>query len=316
MKIKRVVTNGFRGLPDRTFDLTSTRTGNAANIVLVTGPAGIGKTSFLEAIIAAKEDVGPYGLKRPSISFIRPGEAAAKVRIDWVLTSDEKARVGATESEITSESIFARDEFSITEHNASLAALLGEYDIDPNLGKVEYFHASRRIPRGGAPSMASSGIPEGEKLGRLTRDDAKYARVAQYVVEATVGLHDRDGKRGVARLAEAFAKLCRTRELAGIEKAGRSVAPRFADVRGAIVGIDELSDSERQALLFAVTFIRSGIEHSVVMIDTPELHIPEPEVGVFVAGLAQLGLDNQLVIATGSQGIAARNPDAVIISMG
>lgn len=315
MKIKRIITNGFRGLPDRTFDFTSPRTGAPADLVLVTGPSGSGKTSLLEAILAAKEDVAPYGLKRAASAFIRPGETAAKVRVDWVLAQDERARVGATGADLSSESIFAPNLFASIDHDPSLVALLGEYDVDPALSKVEYFHASRRIPRGGAPSMATIGVPDAERLARLTRDDAKYALVPQYVAEASLGLHDKGGKRGAERLAEAFGKLCRTRQLAGVEQVGRTLVPRFADARGTAVGPDELSDSAKQALLFAVTFLRSGIEGSLVLIDTPELHIPEPEVGAFVAALAGLGLGNQLVIATGSPGLVASHPEALVVSM-
>ncbi|MRG92978.1 AAA family ATPase [Polyangium spumosum] len=315
MKIKRLISNGFRGLPDRTFDFTSPRTGAPADIVVVTGPSGSGKTSLLEAIIAAKEDVGPYGLKRSSNDFVRPGEAAAKVRVDWVLSQEERARVGATGVELSSESIFAPNLFSSIDHDPSLVALLGEYDVDPAVSKVEYFHANRRIPRGGAPSIATLGVPEAERLARLTQDDAKYALVSQYIAEANLGLHDKGGTRGAERLAEAFGRLCRTRQLAGVEQVGRAIVPRFADARGTVVGLEGLSDTAKQALLFAVTFLRSGIEGSLVLIDTPELHIPEPEVGAFVAALARMGLDNQLVLATGSPGVVAGNPDALVVPM-
>ncbi len=316
MKIKRLTTNGFRGLPDRTFDFSNARTGVSADLVLLTGSSGCGKTSLLEAIIAAKEDVGSYGLKISPGSFVRVGEAAAKVHIDWVLSSEERARVGATGADLSSESIFAPNLFSSIDHDPSLAGLLSEYDNDPSMSKVEYFHANRRIPRANVPGIATMGIPEGERLVRLTRDDAKYAQVVQYVAEANLGLHDRGQKRGADRLAEAFSSLCRSRRIAGVERTGRGIVPRFVDARGGIVGPDELSDSERQALLFAVTFLRSGVENSLVLIDTPELCLPEAEVSGFVAALMRLCPNNQLVVATGSPGACASHPDALVITIG
>lgn len=316
MKIKRVITNGFRGLPDRTFDFTAQRTGLPAELVLVTGPSGSGKTSLLEAIVAAKEDVGGYGLKVSPAPFVRAGDAAAKVQIEWALTPEECARNGATGSELVSESIFAPNLFSSLQHEPALVGLLSEYEPDPAMSKVEYFHATRRIPRTNIPGIATIGIPEGERMVRLTRDDSKYAQVVQYVAEANLGLHDVGQNSGAERLAQAFASLCRTRQLAGIERSGRSLIPRFADARGNIVGPDELSDSERQALLFAVTFLRQGVENSLVLIDTPELHLPEAEVGAFVRALLRLGTGNQLIVATGSPGACAANPDAAIITLG
>jgi hypothetical protein len=316
MKIRRVITNGFRGLPDRAFELAPASTRAPADLVFLTGPGGAGKTSLLEAIIAAKEDIAPYGLSRSARSFVRQGETAAKVRVDWVLSPDERARSGATSVEISSESIFSDGIFSSAEHDPALVALLGVYDVDRAIGKVEYFHASRRIPRGGIPSIASVAGPSAERLVRLTRDDAKYAEVLQYVLEASLGLHDVEGVKGAQRLVDAFSSLCRTRRLAGLEREGRAIVPRFADTRGTSVGVEELSDSERQALLFAVTFLRSGVERSLVLIDTPELHIPEREVGAFVAAIQRLGVDNQLIMATGSQSAVTENPTAHVVSLG
>lgn len=316
MKIKRIITNGFRGLPDRTFDFTAQRTGLPAEIVIITGPSGSGKSSLLDAIVAAKEDVGSYGLPVSPASFIRAGDAAAKVQIEWVLTPEECARNGTTGSELASESIFAPNLFSSTDHEPALVSLLGEYDPDPAMSKVEYFHATRRIPRTIVPGIATIGSPEGERIVRLTRDDSKYAQVIQYVVEASLGLHDVAQKSGAERLSQAFSSLCRTRQIAGLERAGQKLIPRFVDARGNVVGPDELSDSERQALLFAVTFLRAGVHNSLVLIDTPELHLPEPEVGAFVRALMSLGTGNQLVIATGSPSASAASPDAAIITMG
>src|SRR5580692_1175034 len=103
MKIQRISTNGFRGLPDRAFELAEARGGHPFDLVLVTGAAGAGKTSFLEAIVAAKEDVGAYGASRSAAACVRPGELGAKVRVEWVLSEDERARAGAVASPVTTE---------------------------------------------------------------------------------------------------------------------------------------------------------------------------------------------------------------------
>ena len=91
MKIARVTTSGVRGLPDRTFELADPATGRPLDVVFVTGPPGAGKTSFLDAIAAAKEDVAPYGPRRSPAPYVRRGAVAAKIRIDWWLTDDERA---------------------------------------------------------------------------------------------------------------------------------------------------------------------------------------------------------------------------------
>ena len=60
----------------------------------MTGEPGSGKSSLLEIIVAAKEDAGPYGAPRFLSSWIRPGEAAAKITATWHLDEEEQAEVG------------------------------------------------------------------------------------------------------------------------------------------------------------------------------------------------------------------------------
>ncbi|MBI4957648.1 MAG: hypothetical protein HY908_36920 [Myxococcales bacterium] len=50
-------------------------------------------------------------------------------------------------------------------------------------------------------------------------------------------------------------------------------------------------------MLFAATFVRQGLEGSLVLVDRPELYQDPKQAGAFVRGLAGLG-HNQLVVAT------------------
>jgi predicted ATPase len=322
MKIQRISTNGFRGLPDRSFELVEGRGGRPFDLVLVTGPAGSGKTSFLDAIIAAKEDVGAYGPRRSAAELVRPGEAGAKVRLSWVLGADERARAGGSAAEIATESIFSAAFGPSPDHDAGLAAVLGEYDRDPAVGKVEYFHASRRMPQAwGARAIAAGAIPSVDRGLRLSRDDAKFAGLVELAVQVLLGLDEadpnaRDDRRGAERLSSAFASLCRSgKRLDGVQRAGGAIEPRFVDATGLRSGLAELSDGERQAFLFAATFLRSGINGSLVLIDTPELHLGGPDAAAFLAAVARLGVDNQLVVATASAEIIAAAPPAQVIRL-
>jgi predicted ATP-dependent endonuclease of OLD family len=75
---------------------------------------------------------------------------------------------------------------------------------------------------------------------------------------------------------------------------------RFRCRDGEIVDLDELSASERQAVLFGVTFLRSGVHRSLVLIDSPELHQHPSRHADFFASLCTLGRDNQIIAATTS----------------
>jgi hypothetical protein len=322
MKIQRISTNGFRGLPDRSFELVEARGGSPFDLVIVTGGAGSGKTSFLDAILAAKEDVGPYGPKRSSAEYVRPGELGAKVRVDWLLSSDERTRAGAAEAAVSTESIFSAAFVPAPDHHAGLAAVLAEYDRDPAVSKVEYFHASRRLPQsGGARAIAAGAVPAVDRMLRVSRDDAKFAGLVDHVVQAFLGLDEGDpnargDRRSAERLAAAFASLSRSgKQLDGVQRAGSGFEPRFVDAAGVRSGLGQLSDSERQAFLFAATFLRSGINGSLVLVDTPELHLGGADARAFVAALSRLGADNQIVVATASAELVAATPAAQVIRL-
>ena len=93
MKILRLQASGFRGLPDRAFDFAQGASGAPLDVAIVAGEAGSGKTSLLEAVIAAKEDVGAYGPARPP-SYLRAGERTARLEATWLLSPAEKMRAG------------------------------------------------------------------------------------------------------------------------------------------------------------------------------------------------------------------------------
>lgn len=308
MRLKSLRVDGVRGLPDREFDFVDPKRGAAAGIVAVTGPRASGKTSLLEAIIAAKEDVGPYGIKPAPGDTVRPDVDSAKLRAEWELHTIERERVGVTESGFVSESIYGDVVLQVS-HEPALMALLESYDLDPAFGKVEYFHATRTLPLG-LPidvSQAAGGVVD--KLDRLGRKDTKYGGLVRFVVETGLGLDlGPDGKqRESGRVAKAFEALCSTKRLAGLYRAGKSILPGFFDAGGTAYGLSQLSDSEQDAMLFAATFVRSGLVQnqpgSIVLIDRPELHIGERDAGPFVRALHDLGPENQLIVATRSPAV-------------
>src|SRR5689334_9068004 len=95
MKILELHLEGFRGAPDGAYRFGG---GDApSELVVVTGDAGSGKTSFLEAIAAVKEAVGPYGGAPSPASCLRGGADRGRVAARWLLAPDERARSGIAE---------------------------------------------------------------------------------------------------------------------------------------------------------------------------------------------------------------------------
>ena len=89
MKLLRATFLSIRGLPDMTCDFSRGQNDVARDVVVVTGPASSGKTRLLEALIAAKEVIAPYGAPLASEPWIRPGDDAAKIELTFQLDDDE-----------------------------------------------------------------------------------------------------------------------------------------------------------------------------------------------------------------------------------
>jgi hypothetical protein len=318
MKILRVATNGVRGLPDRSFDLVDPQTKAPADLVLVTGATGAGKTSFLEAIIAGKEQVAPYGFASAPSDVVRAGEENAKIRIDWRFDENERARAG-TPADVATEATFRPLLAAALENEAGIVAVLGTYDPSPTMGKLEYFHAGRRLIEGGSAALMTNRGDVEARL-RLTRDDGKYA-LGEYLSDLYFGFFDRPdtpaSDAGIQRFARMFAAVCRTKTFAGVDRTRRGVVAKFKDAAsGRHVTSAQLSDGEKQQLLFASTFLRCGLSDSVILVDVPELFLGESGAAALLAGLQTLGSGNQIIAATGLQGLAADAGKALVLRLG
>src|SRR5258706_14717461 len=91
------------------------------------------------------------------------------------------------------------------------------------------------------------------------------------------------------------------RVVAGFDVSACDLA--FVTAAGSTCDLDELSASERQGVLFAATFRRSGVRGSLVLIDTPELQLHPDDHARFFAALQRLEPGNQILAATTSPAI-------------
>ncbi len=318
MKIRRVTLDGVAGVPDGAYSLVDPALASAAPIVAVTGPPSSGKTRFLQAITTAKEDVGPYGFRPRGQDLIRPGADTAKITVEWQLDQDERDASGATQDRVESESLFGARPLGFPDHDDALAMILARYEHLPNAGKVDYFPATRAFPRG---SYAAMGRPIDEtamKRLRLDPGPDKYAAIRQYLIELSVGLqeHSTDPARlGPKLFADAFSSLCRTKRFEGINRGKVGIRVLFSRPDGTTFDLDLLSDSERNAVLFAATFVQLQLSRSIILIDTPELFVAEDDVVRFVSALHAMGTDNQLVVATSSPALLRSLPPAAIVRL-
>lgn len=300
MKIQRATFFGVAGVPNLTLDLTDARSGAPHPLVVVTGPSGSGKTRLIEALIAAKEAIRPYGLMTPGAPWIASGNAA-RVLVTFHLDEAERDFAGASAPALEAEVIFA-PERAHCEADDGLRAVLGRYAHNPAHGKVDYFPAERRFTT--FPPFPGFG-PAEQRVVRLTKDQRKYGFVFPFLraLEADAARRER-----FAAALAALSPTCRYVH----DRSGEVIPRCFSSRGGAPVTALQLSHGEADAVLFAATAAAIGLDHSLVFVDRPDLHADD--LGHLVAGLASLGQDNQLVL-TGRADLAAAAPAALVVNL-
>jgi hypothetical protein len=291
MKIQRATFLGVRGVTDVTLELTDPRTNAPHGLVVFTGPSGSGKTRLLEALIAAKEAVGALGPMTPGAPWIREG-SGAKILLTFQLDESERTYADSSSPSIDTEVIFTEERVRV-EAPDGLRALLERYSHDPAQGKLEYFPAMRKIPA--HPPYGGLGVAE-QRIARPGKDPRKYGFVVSFL--RTLEYSRVAAEAFAARLA-ALSPTCRY-----LARPLEDAEPRCLQSRGGPpVTPAELSDGEADAVVFAATAVVIGLEHSLVFVDRPDLHLDDAV--RLLGGLGALGQDNQLFVASGPELAAA-----------
>ncbi|HEY4119380.1 MAG TPA: hypothetical protein VGM56_16045 [Byssovorax sp.] len=303
MKIRRVTFLGIRGVPDGAHELGDAR-GVPRDLVLVVGGPATGKTRALEAIFAAKEGLAPYGPMLVGRPWIAGGDVLAKVALTFYLNEEEQAFANLMQTDVDAE-VQLQQHRVAWDADDGLLAVLGRYEHE-RTGKFEYFPSRREIPRDGA-----LGGLDGLEQRRLrpTKEPRKYAFVGRFLRE--LAAHTAEADVFAAKLA-ALSPTCRYARAA----LGEGLPACFTSRGGANVTLAELSHAELDAVLFAATACAIGLDHSIVLVDRPELHLAPGEAAAFLAGLRALGVDNQIFLATSSREVAAAAEGAAVIDVG
>lgn len=302
MKLLSATFISVAGVPDTTLSFGEGVDGETARpLTVVTGPPASGKTRLLEAILAAKDVIGPYGQPPMAHEWIRSGENAAKIQLTFGLDEDEVRFTGGIATIQRAEALF-KPQGSRYEADAAFVSLLERYDHDGRFGKFDYFPANRSVVQG----AAAHGLAAIEqRLCRTTRDPRKYAFLPRFLVQLT---HDAHGR---ARFEAALEKLSPTVRYAGSR--GDDDLVCFSSNGRPRTRATELASSEADAVIVAATNALIGHERSVVFVDRPELYQGEAGAAQFLSALQGLATELQLIVATSSPAILASvEPSCVI----
>lgn len=291
MKLHNLTTQSFRSLPDATWSFADGAGTQAHPITIVTGKAGCGLTSFMDAIAVVAARLGRFGAAPDASDVLRGDASVGRVRTRWELNEEEMRAGGTNEPLQDADIVFRRGALGMTEADPALLGALSKYDHKPTTSKVVYFPALRITNAGFTPM---SDFESDQRSTHLSSDPQKYAGLPR-AITALAFKRAAGGDDALARLEQLFAKLSPVARFAGLSGTGQ---PEFKSARQPIIPFRRLSFAERNAFVFAASFALMGLERSVILVDAPELGLAPGEAARWLDVLREVAPAAQWIVAT------------------
>ncbi len=323
MKIASLTLDGVLGAPDGTYSFIG-KDGLPAPVVLVRGDETSGKTSFLRAIAALKEQVGAYGAPPRPSALLKRGRAAGRIAATWVLSDEERALGGLDRAEHQAE-LFLSDATVQPLVDAGLRKVFANAQPLPGVGRLELIPALRQIVAAAEP------LPEPVDVTKRARDDAdKYAGIAGWLIERAMadgaGALRAVDERGIvtswdrpdslAGVRTAIHSLLPGLQLRGVDTSGGRHRVTFARGDGAALDLFELSTSERDAVLLALVVHRYRLDHSIVLLDEPTSTLGPTRRAARLRAFSELAAGMQVIAASSADDLARAAPRQLEIVLG
>lgn len=307
MKLLSLSVRNHCWLRDSNYDFVTDS--KPSDVIIISGGPGSGKTGLLELIASVKESIGSYGGVGFPNPLARDSDYPVEVTSVWFMTEKETQIYRSGRDIIESSVQFPKNVLLPNDH--ALSDFLSTYTHEED-GKMEYFPSNR--------SLGSSGIKysdlESERRLRISKNPNKYSSVRYFLtkIETDSALQSArmlrdEGIRNYRPMPDPVSKFNSilkgfTNQIAfhGLSS-GKHQNILFENSHGRILELDELSESQKQAVLFAATASHIGLNNSIVLIDEPELHLHHSMHTEMLKSLHYMGNDNQLFVATGSESI-------------
>jgi hypothetical protein len=305
-------------------DITIPSSTGSIEPLVVTGPTASGKTRLLEAVIAAKEACGGYGV-HPVASDWFADPSHGTIELTWRSgeTADPRAPLVSRWEPAAPKASHQTD--------GALKLALREFSPSPTQWKLEYMHATRQLDVSRSEQPQLGDRPQG--YARIAQANDKYAFVRRYLksngVSASLTTESVLAERGLvlsadrapphAGFARTLANLTDKLQWIGVRMDGARPGCIFARrARNGHVTLElrELSHAERMLVLYAATIDALGLARSLVLIDCPELHLhPEDQIRL-MEGLRAVLAEGQLIVATTSPAILRSVASGQVVVLG
>jgi hypothetical protein len=260
----------------------------------VTGPCASGKTTFLDALVAAKEKVAPYGAGDSRWARLIPeGKRAAKVVLSWETDATERERLHLEEELVSTEAIIGDALAPPARYPKAITSLLGTLSDEP-YGRVFYLHDTRQLP-----TPVSFGADESGRTHRLTSRNQKFVDVYPLLTLPELA-------QARARASQYLGSLFPDLEVKGVVLQSGTYEPMLASRgSGALRPFSTLSASERQATLIALHLARVEPARSRDPRRYARARLRRRRAVRLLRAMLSWGHDNQLILATASKSLAS-----------
>jgi hypothetical protein len=287
MRVAELTTTNLRGLRDGTWHFGDTATGQVAPMTVVTGPSGVGLTTFLEGIALCCRGLAT-GLGMPQASTVlRAGERATFLQSRWLLDADERSYGGVSAELVSGEVVVERGGIGRVAADPALLALMSRYDHSSSLSKVVLVPA-RRVTEG---SMSGFSDLESQlRFTRLSPDPSKFDGLSSALVPLGSPLPTAK-YNAVGRLMHELVSTVR------LAVTGDAVL-EFALPSGMQVPLHALSLAERNAFVLSAAVILMGLQRSVILLDTPEIGLAPGVASRWLNALRRAAPEAQWVVAS------------------
>jgi hypothetical protein len=267
-------------------------------VTVVTGPTGVGLTTFLDAIAFTAAKLAMGGFVPSAADVLRAGATTAMIRASFWLDAEERGYGGVTEETADAEVVFQQGGLGRAAADPALLGLMSRYDHTARTGKIVLIPA-RRFSDGA--SLALGDFEVDQRFSRLSPDPGKFAGIPHALGKHASGFGERARFEAVKAL---FKELCQTAEMVWVDGTGEL---EFALASGPHVPLKRLSFSERNAFVLASLPALLGLQRSVILLDTPEQGLGP--------GVAARWLDVLRNHASQAQWIVASRDPAVVASV-
>ncbi|WP_199248910.1 AAA family ATPase [[Phormidium] sp. ETS-05] len=349
MKIQSIQLKYFKRFRELNLDFTDYQTGLAKNLILLIGINGAGKTSILQAIAAALGRAtgrlkSPADLTWPGFNYellaSSWGRFNSQVNLQLQFSTSELNNIAELHQKLTD----MGHDLPVAPGASHLVQLhwVGERVDADNAAELFQFKGRQYAKQ----LVRSEGFQVFERVGTVlwyteqrtatsltTEDPDKQLEITEDI------LRDRLFKWQHFHQDVATGKIKQLRPgqkdvYAEIERIYKQLFPRRS-FEGSIpreniddilsepwfylydgnkqYEISEMSGGERAIFPMIVDFVNWNIHNSVILIDELELHLHPPMQQALLRVLPKLGKNNQFIITTHSDAVAALVPNAHII---